>query len=113
MSITMTPTASAEVKKIMEAQREAKNLDASAFLRISILGGGCSGMQYALNFDTKFDPAVDARYDFDGVMVATEKKYDPHFDGTEIDFVDSATGRGFAIENPNFPQGAGCPGCGH
>ncbi len=109
MSITMTPSAASEVKKIKESQ----NLGDDTFLRISILGGGCSGMQYALNFDTVFDPLIDMQYDFDGVRVATAKKFDPHFDGTEIDFIDSASGRGFAIENPNFPKSGGCPGCGH
>lgn len=108
MSMTMSPVAAEEVKKIKGAQ----NLDENTFLRISILGGGCSGMQYALNFDTEFDAIADTRYDFDGFFLATQKKYDPHFDGTEIDFIDSPAGRGFAIENPNFPKTGGCPGCG-
>jgi iron-sulfur cluster assembly protein len=109
MSILMTPAAAGEVKQIKASQ----NLGDDTFLRISILGGGCSGMQYALNFDTEFDAAVDTRYVFDGVALATQKKFDPHFDGTAIDFVDSPTGRGFAIENPNFPKSAGCACCGH
>jgi len=109
MSISITPVAVHEVRQVKAAQ----NLGNESFLRISILGGGCSGMQYALNFDTEFNAAIDTRYDFDGVMLATQKKFDPHFDGTEIDFVDSPTGRGFVIENPNFPKFAGCAHCGH
>ena len=108
MSISITPAAINEIKRIKTTQ----NLEDDTFLRISILGGGCSGMQYALNFDTVFDAAVDTKYDFD-VMLATQRKFDPHFDGTEIDFVDSLTGRGFVIENPNFPKFAGCAHCGH
>ena len=69
-------------------------------------------MQYALNFDTLFDLAVDTKYEFDDVMLATQRKFDPHFDGTEIDFVETQTGRGFVIENPNFPKFAGCAHCG-
>ena len=106
--ITMTLSATSEVKRAKEAQ----HLGDDTFLRVSILGGGCSGMQYALNFDTQFDAVTDTKYDFDGVVLATAKKFDPHFDGTDIDFVDGPTGRGFAIENPNFPKGAGCAGCG-
>ena len=109
MSISVTPAAVSEVRRVKASQ----NLGSETFLRISILGGGCSGMQYALNFDTQFDGLIDTKYDFDGVILATAKKFDPHFDGTEIDFVDGVTGRGFAIDNPNFPKGAGCPGCGH
>ena len=109
MSVLVTPVAVNEVKRIKETQ----NLDADTFLRISILGGGCSGMQYALNFDTAFDTAVDTKYDFDNVILATQRKFDPHLDGTVIDFVDSPTGRGFVIENPNFPKFAGCAHCKH
>ena len=108
MSISITPAAVNEVKRIKGTQ----NLESDTFLRISILGGGCSGMQYALNFDTVFDVAVDTKYNFDDVMLATQRKFDPHFEGTEIDFVDSPTGRGFVIENPNFPKSAGCAMCG-
>ena len=109
MSISITPTAINEVKQIKASQ----NLNNETFLRISILGGGCSGMQYALTFDTVFDAAADTKYTFDDVMLATQKKFDPHFDGTEIDFVVSPTGRGFVIVNPNFPKFADCAHCGH
>jgi iron-sulfur cluster assembly protein len=108
MTISITSAAQDEVKRVKMSQ----NLGDETFLRISILGGGCSGMQYALNFDTAFDVAVDTKYDFNGVMLATQRKFDPHFDGTEIDYVDSPTGRGFVIENPNFPKFAGCAHCG-
>ncbi len=104
----MSPAACDEVRKIKEAQ----NLSDETFLRLLILGGGCSGMQYSLRFDTVFDPKIDARYEFNGVTLATHKKFAPHFDGTDIDFVVSPLGQGFAIENPNFPKTAGCPGCG-
>jgi iron-sulfur cluster assembly protein len=108
MTISVTLAAADEVKQVKASQ----NLGNDTFLRISILGGGCSGMQYALNFDTVFDAAIDTKYDFDGVVLATQKKFDPHFDGTEINFVDSPTGRGFVIDNPNFPKFAGCAHCG-
>ena len=108
MSIVITPAAVNEVNRIKASQ----NLGSDTFLRIAILGGGCSGMHYALNFDTVFDSTNDTKYDFNDIMLATQKKFDPHFDGTEIDFVDSPTGSGFVIENPNFPRSAGCAGCG-
>ncbi|MDR1925494.1 MAG: iron-sulfur cluster assembly accessory protein [Planctomycetaceae bacterium] len=108
MSINLTQSASDEISKIKRDQE----LGNDSFLRISILGGGCSGMQYALNFDTKYNPAIDTQYNFGEIIVATERKYDPHLDGTKIDFVMSPHASGFTIENPNFPKGAGCPGCG-
>ena len=52
------------------------------------------------------------KYDYDGVEVVVKKEFDLFLDGTEISFVDTPTAKGFAIDNPNFPAGAGCAGCG-
>ena len=109
MAILISNKAIEEVKKVKLAQ----NLGDESVLRIAILGGGCSGMQYSLGFDTEFNPMVDTRYDFDGVSLVTRKEYDLFLDGTEISFVDTPPAKGFAIDNPNFPAGSGCPGCGH
>ena len=54
----------------------------------------------------------DARYEQYGVPLVTTKKFALHLDGTTIDFKDGPMGRGFAIDNPNYAQGGGCPGCG-
>ncbi len=106
--IHLTTAAVNEVKKIKEAQE----LGDETHIRMVILGGGCSGMQYSLGFDTSFDPLVDIRYEKDGVAVVTKKEFDLFLDGTEINFVDTPTAKGFSIDNPNFPAGAGCAGCG-
>ncbi|MGL6194985.1 MAG: HesB/IscA family protein [Thermoguttaceae bacterium] len=108
MSIILTPKAVEEVQKVKDAQ----NLGPETQLRISILGGGCSGMQYSLGFDSQFDPKIDIKYDFGDVSVMTAKKYDLHLEGTQIDFVETPYSTGFSIENPNYPRSAGCAGCG-
>jgi iron-sulfur cluster assembly protein len=109
MAITLTETAVAEVKRILEAQ----GFDETTSLRMGVDGGGCSGMQYALGFDNDaIDPEVDAVYDNGGVKVVAQKKFALHLDGTTIDFLDGPTGAGFKIDNPNQPTGGGCAGCG-
>lgn len=108
MSILITPEAISEIKKIKEAQ----SLGTETHLRMLIAGGGCSGMQYSLGFDTEYDPLTDRRYENDGVILVTRKEYDLFLDGTEISFIDTPTAKGFSIDNPNFPAGAGCAGCG-
>lgn len=108
MAITLTEPAADEVKRIMQSQQ----LEEGTVLRMGVAGGGCSGMRYSLGFDTDFDPAVDARFENHGVDLVTRKKYALHLDGTTIDFADGPMGRGFAIENPNYRSGGGCPGCG-
>ena len=108
MSIILTEPAAEEIKRVMEAQ----SLEEGTVLRMSVTGGGCAGLQYNLGFQDDFDPKVDARYEHHGVPLVTSKKMALHLDGTTIDFQDGPTGRGFAITNPNAPQGGGCPGCG-
>ena len=109
MAIRLTERAAQEVKNILLAQK----LDEKTFVRTTIVGGGCSGMQYALSFDTEFKPEIDARYETDGVGVVAEKKYAHFLDGVTIDFIDTPTAKGFSVDNPKFPAGAGCAGCGH
>ncbi len=108
MSITLTESAATEVKRFMESQ----NVEEGTVLRMSITGGGCSGLQYSLGFHADYDPKIDAQYEQHGVPVVTRKKMALHLDGTTIDFKDGPSGRGFAIDNPNQPSGGGCPGCG-
>jgi iron-sulfur cluster assembly protein len=108
MAITLTEPAADQIKQVMQSQ----SLDEGTMLRMSVAGGGCSGMQYGLDFETEYDPRVDARFDHHGVSLVTKKKYALYLDGTTIDFQDGPMGRGFAITNPNQPQG-GCGSCGH
>jgi iron-sulfur cluster assembly protein len=107
--VILTEVAAEEIKRILESQ----SLEANTVLRMNIAAGGCHGLQYSLGFDTEFDPKADARYDQHGVSIVANKKVAVHLDGTTIDFQDGPFGRGFAIDNPNYPRGGGCPGCGH
>ena len=65
MSIMLTEKAAGEVKKIIADQK----LNAETVLRIGVAGGGCSGFQYSLGFDTAWDPKVDTKSDQHGVPV--------------------------------------------
>ncbi len=107
MSIVLTERAASEVKRYMEQQ----NLGDDAFLRLCVTGGGCSGLQYSLGFETDYDFKTDAKYEQHGVSVVANKKMALHLDGTTIDFQDGPAGRGFAIDNPNVPRTGGCSGC--
>lgn len=106
--IVVTETAAKEIQKIIDAQK----LDANTVLRIRIAGGGCAGLQYALGFDNQTDPNQDAQYQHHGIAVVAQKKMAIHLHGTMIDYQESPYGRGFSIENPNYPRGGGCAGCG-
>lgn len=108
MAIVLTEIAAAEVRRYMESQK----IDSNHLLRMTVNGGGCSGLSYSLGFSAEFDPKTDVCYEQHGVKVATTKKMALHLDGTTIDYRSGPMGSGFAIENPNVPRGGGCPGCG-
>lgn len=107
MSITLTETAADQIRQILDSDEYGEG----TVVRMGILGGGCSGLQYSLGFDDTHNPDEDAVYDQHGVRLVAKKKHDLHLDGTTIDFVDGPAGRGFKIDNPNYVN-VGCPGCG-
>ena len=106
MAVTLTETATGEIRRIMEAENRE-----TAIVRMHIIGGGCAGLQYRLAWDDEFDPKVDARYEHDGVSLVTRKKLALHLDGTKVDYQEGPMGGGFTVENPNYPNTGGCPGC--
>ncbi len=106
MAFMVTEAAAEEIKRIMESQKREEG----TVVRMGVAGGGCAGLQYALGFDTSFDPKIDTRYEHHGVSIVTRKDFALHLDGAKIDFADGPTGRGFAVDNPNYVSR--CPGCG-
>jgi iron-sulfur cluster assembly accessory protein len=76
-------------------------------LRVSVVGGGCSGLQYSLNFDdsTRPDDAVVEQY---GVRLVVDATSVPHLAGTTIDYVKGLHGAGFKFVNPKAARTCGC-----
>ena len=104
MSVTLTERAAKEIKKIIEDQK----MTDGSMLRIGVAGGGCSGFQYALGFDDKFDAKADAKRECHGVTVVVDKKSDLYLDGTTVDFYEDLSKRGFTFENPQAVKSCGC-----
>lgn len=104
MSVTITEKAAQEIKRVI-ADKQMANETA---LRIGVVGGGCSGFQYSLGFDTEMDTVKDAISEQHGLKVAVDKKSDLFLDGTTIDFYDGIEKRGFTFENPNAVKSCGC-----
>ncbi|MFQ5961129.1 MAG: HesB/IscA family protein [Candidatus Methylomirabilales bacterium] len=75
-------------------------------LRVRVRGGGCSGYEYQLAFDTPKEG--DQVFEEGGVKVVVDPKSLLFLAGTEIDFQDGLTGTGFAIKNPNSKGSCGC-----
>ncbi|HVL97918.1 MAG TPA: iron-sulfur cluster assembly accessory protein [Egibacteraceae bacterium] len=101
--ITLTESAAAKVKELMT--REEKPDEVA--LRVAVQPGGCSGMRYALFFDDR-ELEGDLVLDIHGVPVRLDKMSAPHLQGTQIDWVDSLQGAGFAINNPQARSTCAC-----
>jgi iron-sulfur cluster assembly protein len=77
------------------------------FLRVSVKGGGCSGLTYDLDFD-------DTIVDFDeisedqGLKLVIDRRSLLYLLGTELDFSDGLNGKGFQFTNPNSSRTCGC-----
>lgn len=101
-AISLTETAATRIAEMIGDQ---DGPDRQA-LRIAVRGGGCSGFQYALAFDTKKDD--DVEFEHRGVSVIVDRVSMQFVFGSEVDYVDSLTGAGFKVNNPNVVAACGC-----
>ncbi len=100
--VQLTPTAIDMVRKM----RAKEGLGAEHGMRIGVVGGGCSGFQYSLKFDTKQEG--DRVTDFDGVLVLVDEISLPYIAGTTLDYVEGLHGAGFRFDNPRASRTCGC-----
>ncbi|MCB1058420.1 MAG: iron-sulfur cluster assembly accessory protein [Acidobacteria bacterium] len=102
--VRLTPKAVTMVK----LTREQEGIDASFGLRVAVRGGGCSGFEYALDFENE-SRANDFVYLQGDVQLMVDPVSARYLQGTEIDYVLGSTGAGFKFNNP---QAVGSCGCG-
>ena len=100
--VTLTEGAATKIKELMAEEPEGE----AGVLRIAVQGGGCSGFEYALGFDSGAQEG-DVEADALGIQVVVDPLSAPYLQGTEIDFIDGLQG-GFAINNPNVTSACGC-----
>lgn len=100
--IQMTDTAVAKVTEIL-AQQEPKPKG----LRLSVVGGGCSGFQYSMAFENNQLP-LDKVYNYDGLQVFVDQASLLYLDNCRVDYVETMEGAGFKFDNPNVSSTCGC-----
>lgn len=76
-------------------------------LRVGVIGGGCSGMSYNLNFDDKIKPD-DVVFEVGGLRVMVDEPSLQYLKGMTIDYVSGLHGAGFKFLNPNATRTCGC-----
>jgi iron-sulfur cluster assembly protein len=81
--------------------------DDGYFLRVGVVGGGCSGLSYKMDFDNETQP-MDQVFEHNGIKVVTDLKSFLYLVNTELDFSDGLNGKGFFFNNPNASRSCGC-----
>ena len=100
--VLITDSAVKAIKAAIEAEGEAGD-----GLRVSVVGGGCSGYQYNLDFD-KEARMGDITLELDGVNIFIDPISAGYLKGTVIDYVSGLQGTGFKFDNPNAKRTCGC-----
>jgi iron-sulfur cluster assembly accessory protein len=100
--VKLTPRAVEAVRKMHQSEK----LTAEQGLRIAVVGGGCSGFQYSLNFDNRKES--DLVTEFDGISVLVDEISLPYIVGTTLDYVEGLHNAGFRFDNPRATRTCGC-----
>lgn len=108
MAITVTEKAAAEVKRIVEEQKQQGGVEDQIYLRMRVVGGGCSGFQHKLDLDPVFNEKLDEKFEFHGVPVVVDKRSLMYLGDATVDFHDDLNKRGFSITNPSAKSTCGC-----
>lgn len=104
-SIYVSDKAKEKVLKLMaDANVEG---DLSYFLRVGVVGGGCSGLSYKLDFDNEVKP-MDQVFEDNGIKIVCDLKSFLYLVNTELNFSDGLNGKGFYFDNPNASRSCGC-----
>jgi iron-sulfur cluster assembly accessory protein len=100
--VRMTDTAVTKVKEILGSQEPQPS-----GLRISVVGGGCSGFSYSMAFENTPN-MLDKTYNYDGLKIFVDQASLLYLDGAEVDYVETLEGSGFKFNNPQVKSTCGC-----
>ncbi|MDH3710366.1 MAG: iron-sulfur cluster assembly accessory protein [Cyclobacteriaceae bacterium] len=101
--ITVTEKAKNRIEELKQVEAPA----GKRHLRVSVTGGGCSGLMYNLSFDEKILDS-DEIFEDNQVKILVDKKSLLYLLGTTLDFSDGLNGKGFQFINPNASRTCGC-----
>ena len=95
-------------QRVLQLMQEAGvGNDASYFLRVGVVGGGCSGLSYKMDFDNVQKP-TDQVFEDNGLKIVTDLKSFLYLVNTVLEYSDGLNGKGFYFNNPNTSRTCGC-----
>ena len=103
--IFVSEKAKEKVDKLME--ENSQSAEAGYFLRVSVVGGGCSGLSYKMDFDNQSKPG-DQVFEDKGLKVVTDMKSFLYLFNTTLEFSEGLNGKGFYFNNPNASRTCAC-----
>ncbi len=101
--ITVTEAAAGKIRELLTEENKAES-----GLRVFVQGGGCSGFQYGLMIEEGGGGVGDQLLESNGVRLFVDPVSMSYLKSAEVDFVDTITGGGFTIKNPNATSTCGC-----
>ena len=96
-----------KAKEKIEQIMQEQHLGKESFVRVSVLGGGCSGLSYKMDFDNKLNPD-DQEFLDKGVKLVTDLRSFLYVCNTTLEFTDGLNGKGFHFQNPNASRTCAC-----
>src|SRR5476651_432480 len=100
--VKLTPNAAQKVSTLLTKQGRPHGV-----LRVAVVGGGCSGLQYKM--DLQDAPANrDILVESSGIKVVVDPKSALYVTGSELDYVDALQEGGFKVKNPNAATSCSC-----
>ena len=103
----MITIAQLAAKKLRELMRDNNKNPEETALRIFVQGGGCSGFQYGLMLEENKTEA-DRIFESNDIKIVVDPISFHYLENAEVDFMESPTGEGFSIKNPNATSTCGC-----
>ena len=100
--VNITPAAAKEIARLISQEKEN-----NVFLRLGVAAGGCSGMSYSMEFDTRAGE-FDRVFDCEGFKVHVDLKALRYIKDCTLDYKSGMLGGGFQFSNPNAKRSCGC-----
>ncbi len=96
-----------KAKEYLSGLMNAENTASQSFVRVGVKGGGCSGLEYQMKFDTELKQG-DEMYEDKGIKIVVDLKSLLYLYGTELDYSGGLNGKGLVFNNPNASRTCGC-----
>ena len=100
--IKVTPNAARKIGSLLQKQGRPDGV-----LRVAVVGGGCSGLQYEMDLQDQ-PSSRDILVESGGIKVVVDPKSALYVTGSELDFVDALQEGGFKVKNPNAASSCSC-----